>query len=169
MRVAAGGSQGCCLFLLERQPGPCMAEARTQLMTCAAASWLLSMALEHPAHCLTRNGPVITRHPASALHPQELPNHFQLQPGPESRTVTFLWHCAHHPAHCPAPGSLQRLSVMPKQCQNITWELSFFNNRTGGKRTTTALGWLFLPQGKRWQVGIMGMGRRTFCSWHSDN
>lgn len=101
--------------------------------------------------------------------PQKLSNHFKLQPGTESRTATFLWHRAHHPAHCPAPGHLHRLSAAPKQCQNITWELRSFNNRTGGNRTTTASGWFFLPQGKRWQVGIMGMGRRTFCSWHSNN
>lgn len=62
--------------------------------------------------------------------PQKLPNHFKLQPGPESRTATFLWHHAHHTAHCPAPGQLHHLSVAPKQCQNIIWELSFFNNRT---------------------------------------
>lgn len=64
---------------------------------------------------------------------------------------------------------LQGICIAYQQCQNITWELSSFNNRTGGNRTTTASGWFFLPQGKRWQVGIMGMGRRTFCSWHSNN
>lgn len=117
-------------------------------MTWAGSEWT-------PEHTDNFGAPLHTAWPGNVLWlqdiqlllctPQKLPSHFKLQPGPESRTATFLWHRAHHPAHRPAPGQLHHLSMAPKQCQNITRELSFFNNRTGGKRTTTALDWAFFP------------------------
>lgn len=80
--------------------------------------------------------------------PQKLPNCSKPQPGPKSRTATFLWRCAHNPACWPAPGRLHRLSAAPKQCQNITWELSLFNSKTSGQKSTAVWGSFFPPREK---------------------